>query len=70
MNVTTNNDKTKMTYENYIKQPRETVGIKLKMFIAKNPHLINSPDKSNSHPLFKKYSIILFNDQIIYLSSL
>ena len=42
MKVTTINDKENMTYERYIKQTIQTVELRLKVIIAKNPLLINS----------------------------
>ena len=36
MNITTVNDRTYMTYDNYIKHPMPTVELKLNMIISKN----------------------------------
>ena len=58
MNVTVINDKMNMTYEHYIKQSMQAVDLKFNMNIFKNPILINSLNRDNNHPLFKKYSHI------------
>ena len=44
-------------------QPMQSVELRLKMNIAKNPQLITSLDRNKSHPLFRKYSHIPFNNQ-------
>ena len=54
-------DKRNMNYENYIKEPMEMAELNLNMFIAKNPHLIISPDRTFNHSLIRKYSKISFN---------
>ena len=43
-----------MTYECYIKQPKQMVGMNLNMIIYKHPHLINALDRSINHPLNRK----------------
>ena len=43
-----------MTYENYNKQPRQMVELKLNMLIDNDPHLINALDRSFNHPLIQK----------------
>ena len=62
MNIITNNFKLNMTYENNINQPMQAVERKLKMIIAKNPHLISSINRSHNHPLIRNYSHIPFNN--------
>ena len=58
MNITTINDKMFMTYNYYITRPKPAVELKLNMIVSRNPHLIKSPDRSNIHPIIKKYSYI------------
>ena len=59
-----------MTYEYYIKQPKHMVESKLNLIIAKNPHLINTLDRRNSHPLIRKYSHIPFNNKEMYVTNI
>ena len=47
-----------MTYDYYIQHPIPAVELKLNMILAKNPHLINSLNRSHIHPLIRKYSHI------------
>ena len=61
MNISTDNDTMYMTYEKHIKRPVEAIELKLNMIIAKNPHLINSLNRSHNHPSIRKYSHIPFN---------
>ena len=58
MNVTTINHKMYTIYDYYIQHPMQAVELKLNMIIAKNPHLINSLNRSHVHPLNRKYSFI------------
>ena len=51
-----------MTYKHYINQPMSMCERRLNLIIAKNPHLINSIDRSKNHPLIRKYSHIPFNN--------
>ena len=44
-----------MTYDNYNKHPMQAIELKLNMIFAKNPHLINSHNRSHNHPLIRKY---------------
>ena len=62
MNIKTNY-KRYMKYKHYIKQPMQTVEMKLNKIIAQNPHLTESLDGIIINPLNKKYSIMLFNVQ-------
>ena len=62
MIIKTTSDIRNMTYEYYIKQPKHMVEFKLKMIIAKNPHLINTLDRRINHPLIRKNSHIPFNN--------
>ena len=36
-----------MTYDNYIKHPMQAIESKLNMIIAKDPHVINSLNRSH-----------------------
>ena len=45
----------------------EMIELKLNMIISKNPHLINSLNRSINHLLFRKYSNIPFNVQKMYV---
>ena len=47
-----------MRYENYINQPMSLRELKIILNITRNPHLINSLDRSKNHPLIRKYSHI------------
>ena len=58
MSILTVNDKMYMTCDNCISHPMQAIDLKLKMIIAKNPHLINSPNRSHTHPLIRKDSLI------------
>ena len=58
MNISTTNDKRYMTYEYYIQHPMPSIELKFNVNPAKNPHLINSLNRSLTHPLMKKYSHI------------
>ena len=60
MNITTINDKRNMTYEYYIKQPMHAVEIRLNVIVAKNPHLIYSPNRYINPPLSRKNSQMPF----------
>ena len=56
MNVSTINDKRYMTYDYYIQHPMPAVKLKLNIILAKNPHIINSLNRSHFRPLSRKYS--------------
>ena len=43
-----------MTYEYYMNQRMHSVELGINMNIAKNPELINSLDRSKTHPLIRK----------------
>ena len=58
MNISAAADKMYIIYDNYIKHPMQAIELKLNMIIAKNPHLINSLERSHIHPLFRKNSHI------------
>ena len=62
MIISTINDKKYMTYEYYIKQPMQAIELNLNLNLAKNPHLINSPNRSHIHPLIRNYSHIPYNN--------
>ena len=62
MNNLTVNDKMYMTYDFFINHPMQAIELKLKTIIAKNPHLINSPNRSHIHPSIRKYSHINKDD--------
>ena len=61
MNITSINDKMKMTYELYIKQPMQAAESELNMNVAKNPNQTFSPYRDINHPLSTKCSQIPFN---------
>ena len=63
MNITTSSHEIYMTYECYNKQPMQMVQLNLNMIISKGPHLIKALDRSNNHPLIRKYSNIPFTNQ-------
>ena len=47
-----------MSKKYYIQHPMPMVKRRLNMVIAKNPHLIKSPNRSHIHPLIRKDSYI------------
>ena len=51
-------DKMDMTYEYYFRHNMNAVERNLNMIIAKNPHLINSLNRSRHHPLIRDYSLL------------
>ena len=56
-NITTIRNKRHMTYEFYIKQPMETVELRLILILDENPQLITSLDRSANPTLnIRKYS--------------
>ena len=48
----------KMTYGYYINQPISMWERKITKIIARNPHLINSLDRYENHPLIRKFLLI------------
>ena len=62
MFIQTISNRRDMTYKHYINQPMSMCETRLDLIIAKNPHLINSLDRSKNHPLIRKYSHIPFNN--------
>ena len=58
MNISTVNAKMYMTYNNYIKQPLPAIELKFNRISARNPNLINRPNRSFVPPLIRKYSHI------------
>ena len=58
LNLSTNNDKSYMTFDYNIQHPMQAVELKVNMNIAKNSHLIISLNRSHNHPLIRKYSHI------------
>ena len=56
MNIMTVSKKRYMTYEFYIKEPLQTIEIKLIMKNHQKPHLISSLDRSPNHVLYRNYS--------------
>ena len=58
MNNLTVDSKMFMTYDNYIKHPMQAIELKLKLILSKNPHFINSLNRSHIQPLIRKYSRI------------
>ena len=61
-NISTIFDEKYMTYDYYSQHPMLAFELKLNMILAKNPHLIYSPNRSHNHPLFRKFSHIPFNN--------
>ena len=55
MNISTVDATMYITYDNYINHPMPAIEIKLNMILAKNPHFINSLDRSIIHTSIKKY---------------
>ena len=55
MKISTVNAKMYMTYNKNIKHAMPAIEVKLNMIIARNPHLINSLNRSHIHPLMRKY---------------
>ena len=55
MNISTVDAKMYITYDNYFDHPMQAIELKLKMILAKNPHLINSLNRYHIHPLIKKF---------------
>ena len=51
-----------MTYVNYMNLPMSMVERQINFNIAKNPHLINTLDRTINHPLIRKFSYMPFND--------
>ena len=51
-----------MSCKHYIKQPMSMLERRRNFIIARNPHLINSLDRNENHPLINKYSHIPFNN--------
>ena len=51
-----------MTCNYYLQHPIQAVERKLNLIIAKNPHLINSLNRSHNHPLIRNYSHTPFNN--------
>ena len=49
-------DRCNMTYKHYMNQPMQSVELRIKMLIAKNPQLINLFNGNKNHPLIRKYS--------------
>ena len=62
MIIKTISDMRNMTHNFYMKNPMHMVEGRLKMVIVKSPHLFNALDRRVNHPLFRKYSHILFNN--------
>ena len=58
MNITTVNDKMYTSYKFYIQHPMPMVERRLNLVIAKNPHLIKSPNRFHIQPLIRKNSYI------------
>ena len=61
MTINTINDKCNITYEYYMNNPRSMCERKINLKIAKNPKLINSLERSQNHPPFRKNSHLPFN---------
>ena len=55
-------DRCDMTYDYYMNLPMSMVERQIIFNIAKNPHLINTLDRTKNHPLMRKYSHIPFNN--------
>ena len=55
-------DKCKITYKNYINSPMPLFERRINFNIAKNPHLINTLDRTKNHFSIRKYSYLPFNN--------
>ena len=62
MIIQTISNRRDMTYKHFINQPMTMRERRLNLIIAKNPHLINSLDRSKNHPLIRKNFHIPFNN--------
>ena len=51
-----------MTYKNYMNLPTRMAERRIIFNIAKNPHLINTLDRTKNRPLIRKDSYIPFNN--------
>ena len=56
-------DNMELTYDFYIKHNMCSFKLKMNLILAKNPHLINSLNRSYNHPLTRKYSHIAKENQ-------
>ena len=56
MNITFITEYRNMTYEHYLKQPKQVVEWRLNEKLSKNPELIRAFDRKISHPLNQKNS--------------
>ena len=45
-----------MTFENYLKQPKQLCEIVSNKIFDENTHLLNAPGRSSNHPLIRNYS--------------
>ena len=54
MNIKIKIDRCNMTYEYYMNLPMSMVERQINFNIAKNPHLINTLDRTKNHPLTRK----------------
>ena len=61
MIIETINDKKNMNCKYYFNQPMELIELNKNVIVSKNPHLINSLDRSINQPLIRKYSNKPFN---------
>ena len=55
-------DRCNMTYDYYMNLPMSMVERQINFNFAKNPHLINTLDRTKNNPLIRNYSYIHFND--------
>ena len=62
LNAITIANKLDMTYIHYLNQPKSMLKRKLNENLARNPRLINSLNRSDNHPLIRKYSHIPFDN--------
>ena len=60
ISIKTINDKSNITYKQYINQPMSMCKRMINMKIAKNPQLIFSFDRNKNHSLTRKFSHIPF----------
>ena len=62
MILKTINDRCNITYNYYKNSPISMVERRINFIIAKNPSLINKPNRNKNHPQLGKYSLIPFNN--------
>ena len=62
MTINLINDRCNLTYDFYMNLPMSMVERQINFNIAKNPHLINTLDRTKNHPLLRNFSYKPFNN--------